>query len=285
MDADEIAEHPAFVSDRLRSVVSAAALALGVAGCVTLSPVDRALSLTRQERRSEAEEVLRLELRQHPGDVAARRLMVRLLGYDGDLGAARNEVDELRKYLAHGDPSPEIELGHAFELAHKFDEALDQYDRAAAVAPESPKGPLEGGMRCARWGEAEQAAPRLEEAIRRGARDAETYHALGVVKIHLRDLDGAEKAYREGLRVDPSHDENLIGLATVAILRDDAAAALAAYDALCKKHPGYAAGELGRAWALAKLGRKDLARAALDRAESLGAPKANIEKQRAALAP
>ena len=257
---------------------------LALASCVTLSPVDQALSLSRQERRSEAEEVLRRELRVHPDDVPARKLLVRLLGYDGDLGAAQNQVDELRARVPRGDPSPEIELGHAYELAHKFDEALAQYDKAAAIAPESPTGPLEGGMRCARWGEAEQAAPRLEEAIRRGARGAETWHALGVVRIHLRDLDGAEKAYREGLRADPSHDENLLGLATVAILRDDAASALAAYDALCKKHPGYAAGELGRAWALAKLGRKSEARAALDRAESLGAPKVNVEKQRAALA-
>ena len=257
---------------------------LALASCVPLAPVDRALSLVRQDRRSEAEEVLRLELLEHPDDVAARKLMVRLLGFDGDLGAAQNQVAELRAHVPSGDPSPEIELGHAYELAHRFEEALAQYDKAAAVAPDSPKGPLEGGMRCARWGEAEEAAPRLEEAIRRGARDAATYHALGVVKLKLSDLDGAERAYREGLRVDPSHDENMLGLATVAILRDDAAGALAAYDALVKKHPGYAAGELGRAWALAKLGRKDEARKALDRAESLGAPRINVDKQRAALA-
>ena len=160
---------------------------------------------------------------------------------------------------------------------------LAQYDAAANIAPESPAGPLEGGMRTARWGEVEQAKPRLEEAIRRGARDAETYHALGVVRLHLKDVDGAEQAYREGLRVDPKHDENLIGLATVAIMRDDAKGALAAYDALVAKHPNYAAGHLGRAWALAKLGKKDDARAAIDRAESLGAPKANVDRQRASL--
>ena len=52
-----------------------------------------------------------------------------------------------------------------------------------------------------------------------------------------------------------------LGLATVAIMRDDAKGALAAYDALLAKHPSYAAGQLGRAWALAKLGKKDEARA------------------------
>lgn len=257
---------------------------VALASCVGLTPVEQALSLSRRERRSEAEELLRKELREHPEDVPARKLLIRFYGFDGDLGAAKAQVDELRTRVKDGDPSPEIELGHAYELAHRFEDALAQYDEAASVAPTSPAGPLEGGMRCARWGEVEEAKPRLEEAIKRGAHDAETYHALGVVRLHLRDIDGAEQAYREGLRADPKHDENLIGLATVAIMRDDAKSALAAYDALVGKHPSYAAGQLGRAWALAKLGRKDEARAAIDRAEQLGAPKANIDKQRAALA-
>ena len=252
-------------------------------GCVTLGPVDRALALSRQERRSEAEEVLRTELREHPEDVAARKLLVRLLGFDGDLGAARAEVDQLRAHVPSGDPSPEIELGHALELAHRFDEALEEYDRAASVAPSSPAGPLEGGTRCARWGLPDEALPRLEEAVRRGAHDADTFHTLGLVRLRLNDLEGAEKAYREGLRADPSHDENLLGLATVAVVREDARGALSAYDALVKKHPSYASGQLGRAWALAKLGKKDEARAALSRAEALGAPKTNIDKQRQAL--
>jgi tetratricopeptide (TPR) repeat protein len=259
-------------------------LVCGLASCLTLSPVDRALQLSRQERRSEAEEILRAELRERPDDVPARKLLVRFLGFDGDLDAARAQVAELRARVPRGDPTPEIELGHAYELAHRFDDALAQYDEAAAIAPDSPAGPLEGGMRCARWDEAEQAQPRLVEAIKRGARTAETYHALGVIRLRLRDVDGAEQAYRDGLAADPSHDENTIGLATVAILRDDARAALSAYDTLVKKHPAYAAGHLGRAWALAKLGRKQEASAALDRAESLGAPKVNVDKQRAALA-
>lgn len=258
---------------------------IAMTSCLTLSPVDQALSLSRQERRSEAEQLLKKELAEHPDDVPARKLLIRFYGFDGDLGAAQAQVDELRARVKSGDPSPEIELGHAYELAHKFDEALAQYDAAANIAPDSPAGPLEGGMRTARWGEVEQAKPRLEEAIRRGARDAETYHALGVVRLHLKDVDGAEQAYREGLRADPKHDENLIGLATVAIMRDDAKGALAAYDALVAKHPSYAAGHLGRAWALAKLGKKDEARAAIDRAEALGAPKANVERQRANLGP
>src|SRR5690606_19423023 len=137
---------------------------------------------------------------------------------------------------------------------HRFDEALAAYDTAASIAPGSPAGPREGGMRAARWGEAEEAASRLEEAVRRGARDPETFHVLGLARLNTRDFDGAEAAYKQGLAADPRSAENLLGLATVAVVRGDPAAALAAYDAIIAQKPSFAAAHLGRAWSLAKLG-------------------------------
>ncbi len=253
-------------------------------GCVRPSSVERAQSLMRQHREDEAVATLRTDLRDHPDDVPARRLLVRLLGYTGDIPAARTEVEELAKRLPAGDPTPYIELGHALELGHRYDEALEAYDDAAASAPSSPAGPLEGGTRAARWGEAEWARPRLEEAVRRGARDAETFHTLGLVRLHLGDFDAAEEAYREGAAADPKGAENWLGLATVAGVRDDPQHALDAYGQVLARRPRFAAAELGRAWALAKLGRRDEARRALDHAQELGAPAENVAKQRAALA-
>jgi tetratricopeptide (TPR) repeat protein len=211
-------------------------------------------------------------------------MLIRLLAFNADLNGARAEVSELERLLPQGDPLPWIELGHAFELVHRFEEALAAYDTAASVAPESPAGPREGGMRCARWGEVEEARPRLEEAVKRGANDADTWHALGLVRLHQKDYDAAEDAYRHGLAADPGASENLLGIATVAVIKDDAPAALAAYDALAARRPRFGAAELGRAWALAKLGRAEEARRALDRAEQLGAPRDNVARQRAALA-
>ena len=138
-------------------------------------------------------------------------------------------------------------------------------------------------MRCARWGEAEEARPRLEEAVRRGANDVETWHTLGLVRLHLGDFAGAEEAYRAGTQADPKAAECWLGLATAAIAQGDAEKALAAYDQVLARRPRFASAELGRAWALAKLGRKDEAARALDHAQELGAPAENIAKQRAAL--
>src|SRR5208282_5603554 len=117
-------------------------------------------------------------------------------------------------------------------------------------APGSPAGPFEGGMRAAHWGEADEARPRLEEAVRRGMNDAEVWHALGVVRLHQKDMPAATDAYRRGLAADASQPENWLGLASVAVAQDDAKAALDAYTALLALRPAYGAAELGRAWAL-----------------------------------
>src|SRR3984885_4782698 len=249
--------------------------------CFNPSPLDRAMSLARRHREAEAVALLRDEISAPPKDVDARRLLVRLFGLTGELGAARTEATALQQLLPEGDPSAWLELGHAYELAHHFDDALAAYDTAATVAPGSPAGPLEGGMRAAHWGEVDEARPRLEEAVRRGVNDAEVWHALGVVRLHQKDLVGATEAYKKGLAIDATHPENWLGLASVAVIQDDAKGALDAYTSLLALRPMFGPAELGRAWALAKLGRREEAKRALDHAEDLGAPPVNVAQQRA----
>jgi tetratricopeptide (TPR) repeat protein len=241
------------------------------------------MSLVRQHREAEAESVLRKDLETRPDDLDARAMLVRVLAFEGRSRDAEAEAGEIAKRSTEGDPRAWIEIGHAKEIAHDFEGALAAYDQAAAAAPNDPAGPLEGGIRAARWGEVEEAAPRLEEAVRRGAHDAETWHTLGLVRVHLRDLDGAQTAYREGILADPRSAECWLGVATVAVLREDPALALQAYDAIARLQPRFASAQLGRAWALAKAGRKEEARGAIDRAEELGASPAAVAKQRAML--
>jgi cytochrome c-type biogenesis protein CcmH/NrfG len=238
------------------------------------------MSLARRHREAEAAALLRKALEEKPSDVETRALLVRILAFTGDMHAAEAEVAELRTHVPPGDPRPSIELGHAREVAHDFEGALGAYDEAAAGAPADPAGPREGGMRAARWGEVEEAAPRLEEAIRRGAKDAETFHTLGLVRMNLGDLDAAERAYRDGLAADAKSAECWLGLATVAAKKEDAAGALRAYDAILALRPRFAPAELGKAWALGKLGRIDEARAALARATEMGADPRSVARLR-----
>jgi tetratricopeptide (TPR) repeat protein len=272
----------------LSLVVALGLLATGslVQGCALShpEPMSQARMLVQKGRPAEAAEELEAYLRKHPEAVAERRLLVRVYASMGQMGRAQKQAEELAKVLGPASPVPWVELGYALELAHRYDEALEQYDRAAEVAPNDPLGPLTAGQRAARWGEAELAEPRLVEALRRDARNAEAWHTLGLVRARLGNLDGAVEAYRSGLRADPHALDNRVGLATVALLRGDAAAALAEYDALVAARPKFADAQLGRSWALMKLGRLDDAQRALDRAQELGASSRSLGAQRRALA-
>ena len=263
----------------LRGVLLGGALFVApCSGCAPTSPVARASLLVDAGRTEEAQRLLEEHLEHAPDDVEARRQLVRVLGHRGDLGAAEREAARLAARLGERDPTPWIELGHAYELAHRYDEALAFFDRGAAVAPQDPRGPRAGGLRAARWGELEWAAPRLEEALRRDPEDATTWHALGLVRVHQGRYMEAKGAYERGLRIAPHAPEHRVGLATLALRLDQPDEALAQYDALVALRPKDGDVQLGRAYALWRLGRRAEARHALERARALGANPAVREK-------
>lgn len=245
---------------------------------------ERAVLLVDKGQPEAALRVLREHVTQHPAAIEERRLIVRVLGITGDLASAEREAQVLAGLLGTQSAIPWLELGHAYELAHRYDEALALYDRAALAAPHDPAGPAEGGMRAARWGEVELAAPRLEEALRRNSADAKLWHALGVVRLRTRDFAGARLAYVSGLQADPQALENRVGLATLAILTENAREALVQYDAIITSRPRFADAHLGRSWALMQLGRYAEAELAIQRGVELGADLRAVRSQRRLLA-
>ncbi len=236
--------------------------------------------LSDKGQAEEASRLLRAYLAEHPSAVAERRLLIRVEAARGQLGAAEREVARLEKQLGAGSPIPFVELGHALEMAHRYDEALEAYDRAAAVAPLDPLGPLTGGLRAARWGELGLAEPRLREAVRRDPRNPSAWHALGLVQLSQGNLVAAEQAYRAGLLADPAALENRVGLATLALRRGDLSAALVHYDAIIARRPHLADAQLGRSFALIGLGRFEEARRAIEEAVRLGASPRVVAAQR-----
>ena len=254
-------------------------------GCgASASPLARATLLSEKGQQDEAARLLRDYLAKNPRALRERQMLVRVEASRGQLGAAQEQVAELSKRLGPKSPIPLVELGHALEMAHRYDDALEAYDAAAAQAPSDPLGPLTGGIRAARWGELELAAPRLQEAVRRSPGDPAAWHALGLVQLSRGELRLAERAYRAGLLADPHALENRVGLATLALKQGDLAAALVQYDAIVASRPNFADAQLGRSFALIGLGRFDEARLALDRASRLGASPAVVAKQRRELA-
>lgn len=261
-------------------------LLCALVGCAASdgSAAQRARMLVHKGRETEAIALLRDHLAAHPEALDERKLLIRIVALTGDLAAAEREASALAARLGPGDPTPWIEMGFALELAHRYEDALGMYDRAAEVAPANPAGARTGGLRAAEWGEAELAEPRLAEAVRRDAKDSKSWHALGLTRLKLGDLGGAKAAYGAGIAADPTSLDNRLGLATVAVAEGDGRAALEHYDALARARPKLGDLQLGRAWALMKLGRLGEAEAALGQAERLGGSRSAIRAQRSLLA-
>lgn len=244
------------------------------------SVVQRASLLAERGREEEAIRLLTEHLVVKPTDMSARRQLIRLYGSAGRLDGALAQTERLAESLPPNSPIPLVELGHAYELAHRFDEALAAYDRASALAPKDPLGPRTGGLRAARWGEIKAAEPRLAEAVRRDPLDSECWHALGVVRVGLGKLEAAREAYGAGLRADSTGMEHRLGLATVALRMNQPAQALAEYEALLSVRRNYTPAMLGKAWALILLGRLDDAERTLAQAEARGGDAQSIARQR-----
>jgi tetratricopeptide (TPR) repeat protein len=271
-------------STKAFSTLGAASLSWCLYAC-TLGPpsMQRATLLAERGRTAEAIEILEKHLADHPQDHAERRLVIRLHGAAGHWGAALEQTERLAELLPRDSPVPWVELGAAFELGHRYDEALSAYDRAASVAPGNALGPKRGGMRAARWGELQLAEPRLREAVRRAPRDAEAWHALGVVLVGLDRLDAARQAYLAGIGADGQALENRLGLATVALRQNEPAAALDQYEQLLAARPKFTEALLGKSWSLILMGEYSSAEAALLEAERLGGDRASIARQRGEL--
>lgn len=247
------------------------------------APIERAALLAERGRVDDAIEVLEAHLAARPTALEERKLLIRLNGSAGRLDAARDQTERLAEFLPPLSPIPWVELGHAYELAHRYEEALAAYDEAASVAPTDALGAKRGGLRAARWGELEWAEPRLAEAARRAPGDAEVWHALGLVRVGLGALDAARQAYTAGLDADPDAIENHLGLATVALRLDEPRSALEQYEALLRARPSSTDALLGKSWSLILLGELRQAAAVLIEAEARGADARTIARQRLAM--
>jgi len=245
--------------------------------------MQRATLLAERGRTTEAIRLLDEYLAEHPAEPAERGLLIRLNGSVGDFAAAAEQTERLAGVLPANSPIPWVELGAAFELGHRYEEALTAYDRAASVAPRDALGPKRGGMRAARWGELDLAEPRLREAVRRAPHDADAWHALGVVLLGLDRLDAARQAYIAGIAADERALENRLGLATVALRQSEPGTALAQYELLLEARPKFTEALLGKSWCLILLGEYASADAVLRDAERLGADRTSIARQRVEL--
>lgn len=146
-----------------------------------------------------------------PNDAAQLRLArARLLRAAGRLDDAIAALAQLTEEDAESDEAYGL-LGDALMVTRRFDEAIEKYRRALAIAPRHAPHLLRLGRACLEFGQLDQALAHLLQArdLADGRIDtADIHREIGKTYEARRQLDRALASYQEAIRLNPTQAEN-----------------------------------------------------------------------------
>jgi Flp pilus assembly protein TadD len=160
-------------------------------------------------------------------------------------------------------------LGHAYELARRYDLAEQAYRHAVALAPERAFPHRVLGTRLLRWGKPDVAVVPLARAWALDATHVETLNAYALALAQAGRVAEAEQHFRAGTQRFPEHVGLGLGLSVLLLSQGRLGEALGNYEAMATRFPKLSAVHVGRALVLLELGRQSDAQAALDHAIAL----------------
>jgi Tfp pilus assembly protein PilF len=127
--------------------------------------------------------------------------------------------------IARGGSHPSLFSARALRLEeqNRFEEALGEYRRARALAPQDATVLNAIGLCLTRLYRLYDAVEAFDEAIRINPTYMMSYHRKGIALGMMGDLDGARRADERALRLDPQNVDALACLASVFARKGDAA--------------------------------------------------------------
>ena len=131
-------------------------------------------------------------------------------------------------------------LGNAYRLLKRWDEARQVLERALEVAPEDPEANYSLGMVFAQAGENGKAYDYLQRALKARPVYPEALNNLGVLYLVTQRRDQAVDSFEHCIRVAPTFDQAYLNLARVYALEGTRDKARGVLLDLLKQHPGHA---------------------------------------------
>jgi tetratricopeptide (TPR) repeat protein len=184
----------------------------------------------------------------------------------GARSAAGETIDLTDRAAAPTDAEGFGRRGAVLMSQHKFAEALPDFDKAVAMAPQDGRYLyLRGEARLA-LGQSLLASADLDKAVALMPDDAEPRLTRARLRLGHRDPDGAAEDIKAADRILPAASDHRLQLAGLYNVIDQPEAALTNYDAWLKMHgedADRASAYNGRCWSRALLNR-ELARALSD---------------------
>ena len=136
-----------------------------------------------------------------------------------------------------GDARAWADLGTLYFSEHLKEPALECLAVAERLDPREPKWPYRAAIVQAQNGALEEAGAAMQRSIALEPNYAPSHARSGNYRFGLGDLDGAERAYREAIRLDASYPGGWVGLARVELQRDQAAEAVSILERLSREDP------------------------------------------------
>src|SRR5688572_11025812 len=150
--------------------------------------------------------------------------------------------ERIEAVLAKLEGAPEsgaawAELGLVYAAERLRNLALECFSVAARLEPEQPKWPYRQAVTLAHLGSLAEAAQAMERSIALEPGYAPSHARLGDYRLSLGDLAGAEKAFARASELDSSYPGGWVGLARVALQRDESARAIEILARLAAEDP------------------------------------------------
>jgi tetratricopeptide (TPR) repeat protein len=157
----------------------------------------------------------------HPAIPHMRGLVERRLGnHEESQSAFRRAIR-----LAPDDPQLANNHGNLLSDRGDLEAALGEYDRAVQLSPGFAQARLNAAITLRQLGRHADARAAFQELVRREPGDSAAWNAWGVLEREAGDLDRAAELFARALELKPAHVRAAKGLAGIARLQGDAAAA------------------------------------------------------------
>jgi tetratricopeptide (TPR) repeat protein len=131
-------------------------------------------------------------------------------------------------------------LGNAYRLQKRWDDARAVLERALQVAPQDPEANYSLAMVFAQTDETDKAYKYLQRALQARPGYPEALNNLGVLYLRTDRRDQAVASFEECIRVAPAFDQAYLNLARVYVVEGSPDKAHDILLELLKQHPGHA---------------------------------------------
>ena len=130
-------------------------------------------------------------------------------------------------------------LGNAYRLEKRWDDARQVLERALELAPDDPEANYSLGMVFAQTNDTAKAYEHLQRALKSRPVYPEALNNLGVLYLVTRRRDDAVASFEQCIRVAPTFDQAYLNLARVYALEGARDKARSVLSDLLKQHPDH----------------------------------------------